>query len=569
MIRTLEIRDLVVIERAELAPAPGLTAITGESGAGKTVLTQALGLLAGGRADPSAVRPGASHALVQAEVVLPDGFWDALPDGDPAQSLRELVEDEREVSLARRVPAEGRARGLVDGQFTTRDGVASLARATMRFSGQGESRTLTGARAQLAALDAFAGPEVHALSASLATLRRRLAALDQELASRRARRAAAEREKGDLEALIADVEALAPDASEERSLRAERERLRHSERLAEAVSAAAEEISPESGDGGALDRVGAAHKSVADMAEIDPALAGLAGELGGVQAVLQEASLTLHGYLDGLDAEPGRLDVIEARLSEYDRLGERIAPGAEALLARADEARQRLADLADGGARDDELTAQRGALAREAADAAGELRARRQAAAGPMAEAIEAELAGLAMEDARVRIELGEREGEPPHDVCTIWLRANPGLPEAPLADAASGGELSRVLLAIHGISAMSGGGAWVFDEVDAGLGGATATAVGEKLRALAERVQVIVITHLPQVAAGADRHYRLDKGRDEGGVARTRIAPLEGEELVAELCRMLGGEDGDAGARRHAEELLARRRGGPEARSA
>ncbi len=559
MIRTLEIRDLVVIEQAELSPAPGLTAITGESGAGKTVLTQALGLLAGGKADSSAVRPGASHALVQAEVVLPEGYWDALPDGDPAQALRELVEDEREVSLARRVPAEGRARGLVDGQFTTRDGVAALARATMRFSGQGESRRLTESRAQLAALDAFAGSEVHELSADLAGLRRRLAALDQELAGRRARREAAEREKDDLAALIADVEALAPEPAEEEDLRAERERLRHSERLAETVSAAVEGISPEAGDDGALDQVGRAHKGVAEMAEIDPTLAMLAGELSGAQAVLQEAALSLRGYLDGLDAEPGRLDVIEGRLAEYDRLGERIAPGAEALLARADEARQRLADLADGGIRDDELNAERATVVRRAADAAGELRARRMSAAGPMAEAIQGELAGLAMEDARVRIELGERDGDPPHDLCTIWLQANPGLPEAPLADAASGGELSRVLLAIHGISAISSGGAWIFDEVDSGLGGATATAVGEKLRALAERVQVIVITHLPQVAAGADRHYRLDKGRDAGGIARTRIAPLADEELVGELCRMLGADDGDAGARRHAEELLAR----------
>ena len=560
MIRTLEIRDLVVIERAEIAPAPGLTAITGESGAGKTVLTQALGLLAGGKADPAAVRPGATHALVQAEVVLPEGFWDAVPDGHPAQALHELVDDEREVSLARRVPAEGRARGLVDGQFTTRDGVAALARATMRFSGQGESRTLTESRAQLAALDGFAGEEAQALASELGQLRRRLAALDRELAARRARREAAEREKDDLAAVIADVEALAPDPGEEESLRAERARLRHSGRLAEAIAAAAERISPADGEGGVLDQIGAAQRDVAAMAEIDSALAGLAGELGGTQAVLQEAALSLRGYLDGLDAEPGRLEAVEARLAEYDRLGERIAPGASALLARADEARQRLAELADGGARDEELADERAALARQAADAAGELRARRTAAAGPMATAVESELADLAMEDARVRIELGEQEGEPPRDVCTIRLRANPGLPEAPLAEAASGGELSRVLLALHGVSAMSGGAAWIFDEVDSGMGGAAAAAVGEKLRALSERVQVIVITHLPQVAAGADRHYRLEKGRDPQGVARTRIAPLSGDALVGELCRMLGGDDADAGARRHAEELLARR---------
>ena len=188
------------------------------------------------------------------------------------------------------------------------------------------------------------------------------------------------------------------------------------------------------------------------------------------------------------------------------------------------------------------------------------LREARAEAAPRLAEAVREELADLAMARADLRIELVEDDAEVPDDSCVIWLRANPGLPEAPLAATASGGELSRVLLALHGVAAGRDDATWVLDEVDAGIGGVTAGAVGARLRALAEGRQAIVITHLPQVAAMADAHYRLVKDLDAGGRATTRIEPVEGEELVAELCRMLGAGPGDAGARRHAEELLARR---------
>ena len=308
MIRALEVRDLVVIERAEIAPPAGLTAITGETGAGKTVLAQALALLAGAPADAGAVRPGARHALVQATLAVPDGFWDRLDEGDPAAPLRELAEDEGEVVIARRVPAEGRARALIDGQAAPREAVAALARALIRFSAQHEHRRLVSPASQLAVLDAFAGADVVAAADRLGDLRRRMRALDRALAQARARREAAERERADLEELVAAVDAAGLDLDEEAALRAERERLRHAEGLAAAAGAAAEALSPadDAAGAGAVSAVGAAERALEPLVGVDPALAGPHADLAAAEASLQEAALALRGYLQDLEAEPGR-----------------------------------------------------------------------------------------------------------------------------------------------------------------------------------------------------------------------------------------------------------------------
>ena len=560
MIRSLEVRDLVVIERAELAPAPGLTAVTGETGAGKTVLAQALALLTGGPADASAVRPGARHALVQATVALPDGFWERLDEDDPALALRELAEDEGEVVLARRVPAEGRARALIDGQAAPRDAVGALARHLIRFSAQHEHRRLVSPASQLAVLDAFAGPAAVQGAERLAVLRRRLGALDRALAAARGRREQAERERAELEELVAEAETAALDPAEEEALRAERERLAHAESLAGAASAAAEALSPSDGDGGALEALGAAVAALAPMTGVDPALAGPHAELVSAQAALQEAGIGLRGYLQDLDAEPGRLERVEDRLETYRRMARRYGPETADVLARVARAREALDDLDEGAGEVFALAEERQTLLNEAAEVTVALREARAEAAPRMAEAVRVQLADLAMPRAELRIELVEDPAEPPADSCVIWLRANPGLPEAPLAATASGGELSRVLLALHGLAAAADDATWVLDEVNAGIGGVTATAVGARLRDLARGRQVVVITHLPQVAAMADSHYRMVKGLDPGGRATTRIEPVEGDELLEEICRMLGAGAGDSGARRHAQELLARR---------
>ena len=445
MIRTLEVRDLVVIERAELAPPPGLTAITGETGAGKTVLAQALALLAGAPADAGAVRPGARHALVQATIALPEGFWERLEEDDPAAPLRELAEDEGEVVIARRVPAEGRARALIDGQAAPREAVAALARALIRFSAQHEHRRLVSPASQLAALDAFAGAEAVAGAERLAALRRRLRALDRALAGARARREVAERERADLEELVAAVDDAALDAEEEAALLAERERLRHAEGLAAAAAAAAEALSPEddAGGAGAVAAVGGAARALEPLIGVDRALAEPHADLAAAEASLQEAALALRAYLQDLDAEPGRLAQVEERLETDARLSRRHGPGTAEVIARADAAREALRGLDEGAGEVLALAEERAAVLDEAVGVAAALREARTEAAPRLAEAVRDELADLAMARAELRIELVEDDAELPDDSCVIWLRANPGLPEAPLAATASGGELS------------------------------------------------------------------------------------------------------------------------------
>ncbi|MEZ5081802.1 MAG: AAA family ATPase [Thermoleophilia bacterium] len=558
MLRRLEIRGLVVIEHAELDLGPGLTAITGETGAGKTVLTSALALLAGASADSGMVRPGHKHALVQATLALPDGFWDALPDDDPARTLRDVVDDESEVIVSRRIPAEGRARSMIDGQAATTDAVASLVRHRIRFSGQGEQRRLTSSAAQLRILDRFAGPEAIRLDQRLTALRRDLRAAERAVAEAEERRAEAARRREELEALVADVDAVAPDPAEHVTLTTERERLRHASRLGEAAGTASQALSPSDGSG-AIELAGEAERALASAASIDPTLAERVTELNAAQAALQEISLSLSGYLASLEAEPGRLDVVEERLGEYARIDRRYGPGVEAVLTAAEQARADLDSLAHGEAGDAELQTRLAEVRDQATKVADELHAVRAEAAPRLAEGVGAELADLAMPNAVMRVELTRSDDTVPRDRCVFMLRVNPGLPEAPIADAASGGELSRVLLALHGLAASGDDGTWVFDEVDAGIGGTTATAVARRLAALGEDVQTIVITHLPQVAAAGGAHFRLVKSQD-AELSATSIEPLKGDEVRDELVRMLGAEPGDEGAVRHAEELLGAR---------
>lgn len=560
MIREIEIRDLVVIERAHIEPVDGLTAITGETGAGKTVVAQALGLLAGGAADPKAVRPGAKHALVQATVQVPEGFWDSLNPDDPALQVRELADDDAEVVVARRVPAEGRARALVDGQVASRDGVAAFVGALVRFSGQHEQRRLVGPAAQMAILDAFAGPGTVALAQRVAHMRRQLAALDRAVEQAQEGRERAERERTDLERLVAEVDEVAPDVAEEQALLVERGRLAHAERLGEAVATAIAHLDGD-GDAGALMATGRALRAIDQAIDLDPTLRAPLDDLIAGEAAIQEALIGVRRYAEDLGAEPGRLEWVESRLQRLDDLSRRYGPGLDVVITRADAARDALEALAGGGQGGEALVAEREALRDEARTAAASLHTARAKAAPRLAKRVEAALQDLSMAGASMRVEVLADDGDVPHDRVSLVMRANPGLPEAPLADAASGGELSRVLLALHTVAAAAEPGvAWVFDEVDAGIGGVTAVTVGERLAELAMGRQVVVITHLPQVAAAARRHYRLVKGAAPDGRAITTIEAVEGEALVDEICRMLGSAADDAAARRHAEELLARR---------
>jgi DNA repair protein RecN (Recombination protein N) len=557
VIRSLEIHGLVVIERAELEFGSGLTVITGETGAGKTVLTNALGLLGGAPTDAGVVRPGHRQALVQATFRVPERFWSQLDDDDPAAALRELVDDAEEFTVTRRIPADGRARSLVDGTVAPRAAVAALIGHLVRFSGQGDPRALTAPRAQLAALDHYCGPDAVARAEELARIRRAIRAAERARERARTDDEQRARRRQELEELVAAVDHLAPGEAEYAQLIAERDRLRHADRLVRAAAVAAEAIAPAEQDVGARELIGQAERAVGEVVEIDPLLAPAHQLLGEAQTLVGEAAIQLRGYLEGLDAEPGRLDALEARLDLFVRVARHAGCEPEALADWAERGRGELGGLAavtETKARD---AAEHAALVARAGTLAVELAAIRAAGAPRLSGALREALVELAMPEVRVRVAVTESADPLVSDTAAIFIQPNPGLPEAPLSEVASGGELSRVLLALHGLSAGADPATWVFDEIDAGIGGVTATAVAARLAALGRVTQALAITHLPQVAAAGETQFVLEKGVTGDGMARTEIAEVSGDARVAELCRMLGAAHDDPGAREHVAQLL------------
>jgi DNA repair protein RecN (Recombination protein N) len=525
MLRRLRIENLVLIRAAELELAPGLNAITGETGAGKTILAQAVGLLLGTKADDSFVGPAADEAYVEAELDIPAEL-DELAELQP--------EDEDALVVARRVFADGRTRAYAWGRAAAREDVAAAVERVIAMSGQFEQRRLARPSYQLELLDRFAALDREPMR----TAWRELQAARRRHEELTANAAAADARIAELRALAEDTEGM--EDGDEEQLRGDRERLRHVAELAEAASAAANALTPDEGEG-AAGLVALAERAVAPLERLAPELQRAGDDLRDVELRLRETASELSSFLASLEAEPGRLEELEAGL---DRIAEakrrfRVATYEE-LLQRAAEAREELVAL-DGGV--DPAAA--AAAAVEAAetrvhDLAIELRAERNAAAPAFADAVAAELHDVGMGEGEFVCEMREREmGATGADEAVFLIRPNAGMPFGPVADTASGGELSRIALAI---AAVAGGETLVFDEIDAGIGGETANAVGRVLRRLAERAQVITITHLPQIAAVADRHFRVEK--IPGDPTHTRIEQLGEDERKAELERMLGGQE-------------------------
>ncbi len=535
MLRRLLIENLVLIRRAELELASGLNAITGETGAGKTILAQAIGLLLGGKGDAAAVGPDGLEAYVEAEFDVADDFFEA----DGLESLADLrPEDEPGLVLARRIFPDGRTRAYAWGRGAAREDLAAAGERLIAMSGQFEQRRLSRALYQLDVIDAFAGED---------QLRKRAAAREAWRALVAARRRHQELSRGAAveQARLAELRALAEDADgleagREESLREERERLRHGTELVEAAAGAVEALAPEDGEGAAA-LVARAERAVAAFERLAPELTRAGAELRDVELRLRETASDLRAFLASLEADPGRLDAVEAELAHIAEVKRRFRAGSlEELLERAGQARAELAALDDGL---DPRAAAATALAhaeRRSAELATELRAGRSAAAGPLSDAVAAELRGVGLGEGEFRVELLEREpGSTGGDDVRFLIRPNAGLPFAPVAETASGGELSRIALAI---AAVAGGETMVFDEIDAGIGGRTAHAVGETLRRLAAGAQVVVITHLPQIATLAERHFRVEKV--PGDPTHTRIEPLTEDERREEIERMLGGQE-------------------------
>jgi DNA repair protein RecN (Recombination protein N) len=550
VLHELRVENLLLIERAELGLGPGLNVLTGETGAGKTVLAHALDLLLGGKPRSGIVRPGASEAYVEGVFALPAALREELGD--------RLPEDADELVLARRVSSEGRTRAYVGGRSATAGDLAELGGALLSFYGQHEHRRLTLASAQLEILDGFCGPEQAARRAEFAAAYARERTLREELADLRARAGARERELDLLEWELEEIDRAGPDEAEEASLLAERERLRHVSALISAAGGAVAALNGDDEAAGASTALAVAGSALEAVRGVDPGLDSLGDRAQALAVEADDLGAELRRYGEAIEAPPGRLDEVEERLGLLDRLKRKHGGTIALVLAHAEECRRRRDELAGA---EEALEAGEARLAEACAELAAQaeaLRAARVEAAAALAGAVVERLEGLAMEGATFEARVTPREGYGPSggDEVEFLIAPNPGVPAGPLRETASGGELSRVMLALMGVAADSGPATLVFDEVDAGIGGQTARAVGDQLRDLAAGRQVICITHLPQIASLADRHFTIVKDTS-ADTARTTVTRLERAEVVGELVRMLGAEDGDAAARRHARELL------------
>jgi len=535
MLRRLRIENLVLIKEAELTFGPGLNAITGETGAGKTILAQAIGLLLGAKGDAGYIGAAGTEAYVEAELDLPAG----LLEEDELAALGELrPEDEEGLIVARRVFTDGRTRAYAWGRSAAREDLAAAGERLIAMSGQFEQRRLARPAYQLDVLDSFVGAEQLARRAESRLAWRELTAARRRHEELQHGAAAAEARLAELRALVEDTAGLEADSQE--SLRGERERLRHVTELVDGAAAAAEALAPDEGEG-AAGLVGSAERALAPLEELAPELARAGDELRDVELRLRETASELRGFLATLEAEPGRLEQIEAGLDRIADAKRRFrAQSYDELLVRAAEARAELEAIEDGfdpGAAAAETLAVAEQNVRRLAE---ELRAGRREASPRFEEEVARELVGVGLGEGEFVTELRERDpGQTGFDEVAFLVRPNAGLPLAPVAETASGGELSRIALAI---AAVAGGETMVFDEIDAGIGGETAHRIADTLRRLAERAQVVTITHLPQIASVAERHFRVEK--IEGDPTHTRIKLLDDAERRDELQRMLGGRE-------------------------
>ncbi|MDQ3758452.1 MAG: DNA repair protein RecN [Actinomycetota bacterium] len=560
MLLELRIENLLLIERAELRLGPGLNAITGETGAGKTVLAHSLDLLMGGKARAQVVRPGASEAYVEGVFEPPPGLWD---EPELAELAERLPADTSELVIARRVGASGRTSAYVQGRSANVADLRLLGARLLAFFGQHEHRRLTLASAQLDVLDGFAGADHLELRDSYRIAHRGVRAAEREITELQEREGTRERDLDLMRFELSEIDGVGPDPDERAEFASERERLRHAEGLREAAATGLAAIAGVDEDGtGAAGALAAADGGLGAVAGVDPALDSLGERVAAAALELGDLASEFRAYADAVEAEPGRLEAVEERLAQIERLERKHGGSIEAVLTHAERCRTEITRL-EGA---EELA---GELAERLADACAEqsmlaakLTRSREKAAPEFEKAVADALAGLSMEGAQLEVAFApvaetDGFGASGAESVELCVATNPGMPVSPLRDAASGGELSRIMLALSGLGGGGGGATRVFDEIDAGVGGATARAVGERLRELADAAQVLCITHLPQVASLASAHFRISK-KVHGGVTSARVEAVSGDDLVGEIVRMLGSDAGDEAATHHARELLA-----------
>jgi DNA repair protein RecN (Recombination protein N) len=556
MLHELRVENLLLMERTELRLVPGLNVLTGETGAGKTLLAQALDLLLGGKARSGIVRAGAAEAYVEGVFARPPGL-----SGDIFSER--VPEDAEEIVLARRVWPDGRTRAYVSGRSATLADLRELGSRVLSFYGQHEHRKLMLGAAQLDILDAHCGPGQATLRAELRLVYERVRALDQQAAGLRELAGARERELDLVAFELGEIEVVAPTEDEQVELVAERDRLRHAELLRAAAAAGAEAISPD-GDGGLVEMLAQAAGQLEQVAAIDATVSPLAERLHALRYEAEDVGGELRRYALGVEASPGRLEAVEERLSQLARLERKHGGSIAEVLQHAERCRARRNQLEHADASLEQVQAELSSAQAELGALARRLTKARTDAAPKLAAAVKARLAELAMPDARFTVEVRPRSegcGLRGADTVELTIAPNPGMPSGPLREIASGGELSRVMLALLSVAHGKRGDAevaplLVFDEVDAGIGGHTARAVGEHLRDLADGRQILCITHLPQVAALAARHFTIAKD-GSSSPARTTVSMLGEDDLVGEIVRMLGAGEGDRAASQHARQLL------------
>jgi DNA repair protein RecN (Recombination protein N) len=560
MLTYLRIKDFALIESLELEMGPGLAVMTGETGAGKSIILAAVGLLLGQRASADLIRAGADAALVEAQFMVD-------PQGPMAARLADEGLDAGEELVVRRVVSrEGRNRVQVNGSLANLSLLGELGPALLALCGQHSQQDLLRPEEHLLLLDAYASLEER--REEVGRVVRQVQALDKELDQLRQDLARREERRHWLQAVVQELDEAEIDPEEEAALRAERKLLANAEQVAQLAQGALSGL-VEAEDGSAVALASRVRGLLDDLARLDERAGDLARRMEELFYQLDDVAGELRDYVSRLVFDPGRLDWVEARLMSLQRITRKYGGDAPSALQALAEARQELAGLDQGDQRLASLQEERGAALEQALKQAKALSKARRKAAPALAKAAQAELKDLGLAQCQLKVELAQPTG---HTVDTadgplgargleaaeFFIAPNPGEGFRPLRRIASGGELSRMLLALKGLVAQKKGApTQVFDEVDAGIGGATGAAVGQKLAALAESAQVLVITHLPQIAAFGDRHYTVRKETQKGRTA-TALASLDETGRAGELARMLSGSGGEDTALNHAKELLA-----------
>ena len=555
MIEEILIRDLGVISEAKLEFGPGLTVLTGETGAGKTMVLNALGLLLGERSDSSAIRKGQEQAFVEGRWLLADSAM---------KRIRELgIElDDQELLVNRSVSSEGRSRAALSGKSVPVGILSEIGDQLVVVHGQSDQIRLRSAAAQREALDQFAGDalakvlsEYAAVFANWKQASSRLIELTTQLEAR-------SREADQIRSAVEELTALGPKPGEDVELSEKASKLTHLEELRIAATDAHNQLSSEGFDDSsdAITLIGKARRALEAVSEHDPELASLAEQLKEIGYSLNETSASISGYLASLDSDgSAELERIQQRRADLTSAMRKYGPTLEEVVSFLENSGARLLELDSSDKEIQELTSSEQALSKQAISLAKTITDLRTKAAAELAKSVTAELAALAMTGASLEVTItpASELGSHGADQVAILLSAYPGAEPRPLGKGASGGELSRIMLAIEVVLAKSElAPTFIFDEVDAGVGGAAATEVGKRLATLAQNAQVIVVTHLPQVAAFATRHLRVLKSVSDQYTA-TDVVRLEGEAVVEELARMLSGLSESESGKTHAKELL------------